>query len=176
MIVSHGSQNLGGNTAARLASTLSPLQIAAVLLVWLRFMRGPATEQRLMVASTAAVCAFIVFGRVLSPQYLIWLAPLVVALPGRRGLAATGLLALAMGLTQIWIPELFWQLTRFEPVPSWAVLGRDLVLLALLATLTWPDRQMRGSLPVGWRPRETTSTAAACDWHGKGEERGSARS
>ncbi len=158
LIVSHGSQNLGGHTAARLASMLSPLQVGAVVLVWLRFVRGPATEERLMVASTAAVCAFVIFGRVLSPQYLIWLAPLVVALPGRRGLAATGLLALAMGLTQIWIPQLFWQLTRFEAVPSWAVLGRDAVLLVLLATLAWPDRPMRRSLPAGSRP-ETASTA-----------------
>ncbi len=152
LVASHGSQNLSGPTAARLASVLSLLQIAAVLLVWLRFVRGPATRQRLLVASTAAVCAFVVFDHVLSPQYLIWLAPLVVALPGPRALVATALLASAMGLTQIWIPELFWQLTRFETVPSWAVLGRDVVLLALLATLAWPDLPVRRSGPVGPRP------------------------
>jgi multisubunit Na+/H+ antiporter MnhF subunit len=139
LIASHGSQNLGGHAAARFASALSLLEIIALLLVWHRFARGPATQQRLLIASTAAVCAIVVFNRVLSPQYLIWLAPLVVALPGRRALAATGLLALAMGLTQIWIPQLFWQLTRFEAVPSWALLGRDLVLLALLATVAWRD-------------------------------------
>ncbi len=161
LIASHGSQNLGGPTAAGFASVQSLLQIAAVLVVWLRFVRGPATQRRLLVGSTAAVCAFVVFDHVLSPQYLIWLAPLVVALPGRRGLAATGLLALAMGLTQIWIPALFWQLTRFETLPSWAVLGRDLVLLALLATVVWLDVPNRASAPIGQRAPETASTAGS---------------
>jgi len=159
LIVSHGSENLGGHTAARFASLLSLLQIAALLLVWLSFVRGRATRQRLLVASVAAVCAFVVFDRVLSPQYLIWLAPLVVALPGRRALVATPLLALAMGLTQIWFPALFWQLTRFETVPSWAVLGRDLVLLALLVTVAWPGMPIRRSLPIAQRQPETASTA-----------------
>jgi hypothetical protein len=159
LLVSHGSENLGGHFAAQLASLLTLLQIAALLLVWLSFVRGPATWQRLLVASAAAVCAFVVFDRVLSPQYLIWLAPLVVALPGRRALVATPLLALAMGVTQIWIPALFWQLTRFETVPSWAVLGRDLVLVALLATVAWPDVPIRRSLPSAPRQPRTASTA-----------------
>ena len=163
LIISHGSENLNGHPAARLASVLSLLQIAAVLLVWLLFVRGPATQQRLLVASTAAVCAFVVFDRVLSPQYLIWLAPLVVALPARRGLAATGLLALAMGLTQIWIPRHLWQLTRFETVPSWAVLGRNLILLALLATLAWPDLPIRRSVRTERRLTKTASTVGGRD-------------
>ena len=158
LIMSHGSENLDGHPAARLASVLSLLQIAAVLLVWLLFVRGPAIQQRLLVASTAAVCAFVVFDRVLSPQYLIWLAPLVVALPAMRGLAATGLLALAMCLTQISIPRHLWQLTRFETVPSWAVLGRVLVLLALLATPAWPDLPIRRSVRIGPRLTKTAST------------------
>lgn len=159
LVVSHGSENLGGHSAAQFASLLTRLQIVALLLVWLSFVRGPATPQRLLVASAAAVCAFVVFDRVLSPQYLIWLAPLVVALPGRRALVATLLLALAMGVTQIWIPALFWQLTRFETVPSWAVLGRDLVLLALLVTVAWPDMPIRRSLPIARRRPATALTA-----------------
>jgi hypothetical protein len=93
-----------------------------------------------LTASAAAVCAFIVFDRVLSPQYLIWLAPLVAVLPGRRGLAAVALLACAMSMTQIYYPLHFDPLKTFEPLESWAVVGRDLVLCALFATLAWPDR------------------------------------
>jgi hypothetical protein len=154
LMVGQGSQNLGGPTAAWLASILTVLQIAALLFVWLSFARGPATRQRLLVASAAAVCAFVVFDRVLSPQYLIWLAPLVVALPGRRALVATVLLASAMAVTQIWIPALFWQLTRFATLPSWAVLGRDLLLVALLATVAWPDTPIRRWLPIAQRQRQ----------------------
>jgi hypothetical protein len=79
---------------------------------------------------------------------LIWLAPLVAVVPGKRGLAATGLLALAMCLTQVWFPQHFPQLKEFLPLESWAVIARNLVLLALFSTLAWPDaavwRALRG--------------------------------
>ncbi len=107
--------------------------------MWGVYAAGKATKERLVVASTAAVCAFIIFDRVLSPQYLIWLVPLVMIVPGRRGLAAIGLLALAMALTQVWFPQNFVELKEFLPLESWAVIARDLVLLALFGTLAWPD-------------------------------------
>ena len=122
---------------------MSVLQIIALLAVWSFYARGPATRDRLLTAGAAAVCAFIVFGRVLSPQYLIWLAPLVVVVPGRRGAAAMAMLACAMCMTQIWYPLHFTALKNFQPLESWAVIGRDLVLLALFGTLAWPDVPLR---------------------------------
>ena len=47
-------------------------------------------------ATPGCVAAFVAFGKVLSPQYLIWLVPLVPLVRGRRGLVASGLLALAL--------------------------------------------------------------------------------
>jgi hypothetical protein len=64
---------------------------------------------------------------------------MTVMVPGRRGLAATVLMALAMGLTQIWFPVNWVALKHFQPLESWAVIGRNLVLLTLLGTLAWPD-------------------------------------
>ena len=135
----HGSDNLDGHPPMQFASVMSVIQALAILGVWGLYAAGKATKERLIVASTAAVCAFIVFDRVLSPQYLIWLVPLVMIVPGRRGLAAIGLLALAMALTQIWFPQDFVELKEFLPLESWAVIARDLVLLALFGTLAWPD-------------------------------------
>ena len=78
----------------------------------------------------------------LSPQFLIWLIPLVPLVRGRRGLAASALLGLALLLTQLWFPIRYWDLAlQFAAFPSWAVLARDLVLLALLATLLVPTRR-----------------------------------
>ncbi len=56
---------------------MSVLQLVGLLAVWGLYALGSATRERLLTAAAAAVCAFIVFDRVLSPQYLIWLAPLV---------------------------------------------------------------------------------------------------
>ena len=152
----HSSDNIDGHPAMELASVMGVLQLAALLAVWLLFARGPATKQRLLTAATAAVCAFIVFDRVLSPQYLIWLAPLVAMLPGRRGVAAMVMLACAMCMTQIWYPLHFVQLKHLQPVESWAVIGRDLVLLAMFGTLAWPDVPIWRKVPT---PVEGSSAA-----------------
>lgn len=140
----HGSQNLAG-TAPEVIGALQTLVQAAVLVaLWIWFARGPAERERLVRASAAAVVAFVAVGKVLSPQYLIWLVPLVPLVRGRRGLAASALLALALVLTQLWFPYRYWELALgFDGVASWLVLGRDAVLLAVLAVLVWPGRASR---------------------------------
>ena len=56
------------------------------------------------------------------------------------------LLAAAMLLTQLWFPYRYWQLALgFAALPSWLVLARDLVLVALLAVLDWPDRAVEAT-------------------------------
>lgn len=131
---SHGSQNLDGGAADALALVSTLLQVGAVLAVWVWYARGPADRDRLLRACAAAVCAFVAFGKVLSPQFLIWLIPLVPLIRGRRGLAASGVLAAALVLTQLWFPYRYWELAlEFDAAASWLVLARDLTLIALLA-------------------------------------------
>lgn len=141
MRTSYGSQNLAGTGPDVLAVLQTVLQLGALFGAWVWFARGPADRERLVRASAAAVCAFIAFGKVLSPQFLIWLVPLVPLVRGRRGLAAGTLLALALVLTQLWFPYRYWDLAaHFDPLMSWLVLLRDLVLAGLFALLLWPDR------------------------------------
>jgi hypothetical protein len=141
---SHGSQNLAGAGPDALAVLQTVLQLATLLGVWVWFARGPADRDRLVRACAAAVCAFVAFGKVLSPQFLIWLIPLVPLVRGRRGLASGGLLAVALVLTQLWFPFRYWDLVlHFRALPSWLVLARDLTLVALLAVLVWPATGLR---------------------------------
>ena len=133
---SHGSQNLAGNGADALAIVFTILQIAVLLWIWTAFARGPGGRGRLVCASAAALCAFVALGKVLSPQFLIWLIPVVPLVRGSRGLWASGLLLTALVLTQLWFPYRYFRLaTDFEPGLSWLLLGRDLVLVALTAML-----------------------------------------
>ena len=137
VISSHGSQNIAGHGAV--AAFFAVLQLATLVALWLAFARGPTTNDRLVRYSAAAVCAFVAFGKVLSPQFLLWLIPLVPLVRGRRGVAATVLLTVALDLTQVWFPRRYWDYVyAFDG--AGAVLVRNLALVALLAVLAWPDR------------------------------------
>jgi hypothetical protein len=135
---SHGSQNLAGAAPDALAATLSALQAVALVAVWILFARGPATRDRLLLASAAALVAFVALGKVLSPQFLIWLIPVVPLIRGRRGLTASVLLAAALVVTQLWFPYRYWDLAlHFGALESWLVLVRDLLLVVLFAVLAF---------------------------------------
>jgi hypothetical protein len=149
---SHGSQNLAGAGPNTVAVVLSVLQLIALLVTWILFARGPATRERLLLASAAALVAFVAFGKLLSPQFLIWLIPVVPLVAGRRGLTASLLLASALVLTQLWFPYRYWELAlHFGALESWLVLIRDLVLVALFVYLARglfdrdPERLTTGS-------------------------------
>ena len=136
-----GSQNLTGNAADTVAAIQGVAQVAALALVWVGFARGPATPERLLRYSAAALVAFVALSRVLSPQFLVWLVLLVPLVGGVRSRAALWLTVLACALTAIWFPALYWELVReFDPLASWLVLFRGLVLVALLAVLTATER------------------------------------
>ena len=135
VVSTFGSQNLDGSLPDALATVLTALQVLALLGVWFLFARSRRTGEQLVAASAAAVTAFVAFGKVLSPQFLIWLFPLVPLVAGRRGLLASALLLVALVLTQLWFPVRYWDLVALDAAPSWLLLARDLTLVALLAVL-----------------------------------------
>jgi uncharacterized membrane protein len=149
VISSHGSQNVAGHGAV--AALAACAQVAALLALWIAFARGPATRERFLRYAAAAVCAFIAFGKVLSPQFLLWLIPLVPLVRGRRGVAATALLTAALVLTQVWFPQRYWDYVGSFHLAG-VVLARDLVLVALLGVLVLPVGVAR-SLGIDHAPR-----------------------
>jgi Glycosyltransferase family 87 len=95
-----GSIDLGGRLPDVVGVLSSVLAVALVILVARAYWRGRDDDRRLVTAWAAAVAAFTVFGKVLSPQYLVWLVPLVPLAAGRKGLWAGVSLLGALALTQ----------------------------------------------------------------------------
>lgn len=139
---SHGSQNVAGNAAGAAAIVTSVLQLALLVWIWTSFARGRGDREALVRSAAAALCAFVAFGKVFSPQFMIWLIPIVPLVRGRRGLWASALLAVALLLTQIWFPFRYFRLAlHFEEGLSWAVLARDLILATVTMLLVMPLRR-----------------------------------
>ena len=132
----HGSQNLVGDPAAVAAVLTSLLQIAVLVWLWVRFARGALDGERLVRYAAAALAAFVALGKVLSPQFLVWLLPVVPLVGGVAGAAASALLVVACLLTRAWFPERYWELVKeFDPTASWLVFTRNLLLVGIVVIL-----------------------------------------
>jgi uncharacterized membrane protein len=109
------------------------LVLLVALVVW-TYVRGPDDDGRLVTAFAAVVAAVVTFAKVLSPQYLTWLVPLVPL----AGVVESALLAVALVLTHLeWnrFVEPHGTIQHWGEVLSWWILLRDLVLVALFAAL-----------------------------------------
>jgi hypothetical protein len=114
------------------------LQAALVVGVWVAYLarRDDRGEAGLFFAvCAAAVTVFVALGKVLSPQFLIWLVPLIALAAGGRGLAAAGAFLFSLVLTQLWFPKRYWDLVDLEPYPTWLLVARNIALLLLAALL-----------------------------------------
>jgi uncharacterized membrane protein len=123
------SYDLTGTLPRVVAGLSSFLQVLAVLLVVWLYRRGRDDPQRLAAAFAAAVAGFLAFTRFFSPQYLVWLVPLVVLLQPLEW----GLTAAALVLAQVW----FFHYRDVFALGGyiWLVALRDLLVVALFAVL-----------------------------------------
>jgi hypothetical protein len=139
---SHGSDNLRGQGATAAATASSALEFATLVAIWIGFTLSPRRD--LVRWSAAAVAAYVAFGKVLSPQFLIWLLPFIPLVRGRRGVLASALLAVALVLTQIEFPFRYLAYAiHLDRSIAAIVFTRDLLLVAILATLAWPVASRR---------------------------------
>jgi hypothetical protein len=137
-----GSQNASGPGAHAVEIATTVAGILALAAVWVLFARGPATGARLVAHSAAAIAALLAFGKVFSPQFVIWLVPFVLLVGGLRGIVSGVLLAAVLGLTQAWFPHEYWRLAQqLAPAQSGELLARDLCVVALFVVLARPDLQ-----------------------------------
>lgn len=146
IVTSFGAQNLAGpgpDAIAR-ASTVIGVGLLAVtyLAIWRR--REQVRERPALVplAITTVLLAFLLSGKVLSPQYLIWLLPSGSLLfPSFRGIAA--LLLVSVVLTQIHFPANYDAFLARHPAAILCVVARNVSLVVAYAwtlALLWSGR------------------------------------
>jgi len=140
------SKDLAGSAAGATAVLISLLQVSAVAASVWWFWHGPRSTDAMLTASAAAVASFVAFGKVLSPQYVIWLLPLAPLVARRVWPAAMALTAGACALTVLYFPWHYAGIRRANDW-VWVLLARNATLVALslllLAHLRLESRQRR---------------------------------
>ena len=119
-----------------------PLLLAAVLVPQLLALRAGALGEhdeggvRGVTAAAAAVLGALIAARVLSPQYLLWLCPLLAVAGGWQGRVG---LVIAAGLTSLVYPVLYTDLVDSETAGHGralaAAVARNVLLVVLYAFL-----------------------------------------
>ncbi len=146
---SFGSQGLAGTGPAVIAGISTAVLIAILAAIawtlWLLLHRARVPgDARLMVAASAAtMVGLLVGGKVLSPQFLVWLLPVGFLVAGRYGPAAAALTGAALLLTFAYFPDRYWDLVALDTWPIAILVLRDSVLIALLAAC-WPRPSIAG--------------------------------
>jgi Glycosyltransferase family 87 len=147
------SWDLAGTAPKVVAVVGSLVEGAAIVAVWLLFARGPREPRDLLLAVAAAVVGFVAFGKVLSPQYMVWVAAAVPLALGRVRPFALGATVAAALLTLYVYGWSYFDLLAAGPT-SWAMLARNVILVTLFCSLLL-------ELAARGRTRAATPAAAA---------------
>jgi hypothetical protein len=131
---------------------MSVLLAAGLCLLWAGLARSRSDPRGdLLRYAAATVATSLVLGTVLSPQYLIWLIPLVPLVGGRRGALASLCFVAAAILTRVWYPDGYSDYDDdLEVGPAALLLARNLALLATTLVLVLPSSWSQ-TLRVGRR-------------------------
>lgn len=141
------SNGLDGGAAPAVAAVFALLQAAAVGAAILLAGRRPPDPARLVLGAFAALLAFVALGKVLSPQFLLWLAPFAAVAWTLGARAVAALAGAALVLTQVEFPSRYFDLVAGDQAASTIVAVRNVLLVAalslLLARLAAPARSRR---------------------------------
>ena len=152
---SHRSDGLEHPAAAALTAVFAALGAAALLALVL--VAGRLREPRgLALAAVAAMAVGASLGKVLSPQFMLWLVPLAALGFAWRMHALAAVTTAAIAATMLWFPERYFDLVDRETAPLVAVAARNLLLLGVLALLV---RELRRMLRVSRAAARSSSPA-----------------
>jgi hypothetical protein len=135
-----GSWSVFGGGADAIAKVQSAVQVVAILLVAWLFARSRRTAQDLLVAVMATVVMFAFLGKVLSPQYLLWVAPFALLFP-----VFVVPLAVACLLTREIFPTHYLGLIEMHDKPIALLAVRNVVLIVIVVLAMRAALRLRAS-------------------------------
>jgi hypothetical protein len=152
-VQSFKSDGLEHPAAAPIAGVSAVVGLALIALFAVSAGRRQSDPRALVLASLGAIAAFATFGKVLSPQYLIWVLPLGGLALAWRHHALAAAVGVATVLTIVEFPSRYFELVDGRSFAVAIVAARDLALVAVVALA------LRASGPAGvsarsrWRGR-----------------------
>jgi len=147
---SYGSVNIGHAGSGLLTVLFGLLLVASIAALTYRAARVNQ-PRALILASLAAVAAFAAFGKVFSPQYVVWLFPLIALGAAWGEWWIAGLAAAATLFTKIEFPGLFNDLVVRKNGTVLLVTERNLAVVLIVGIAVWRL----------WLGQETTGTIEA---------------
>jgi hypothetical protein len=142
-----GGWSVFGGGADATAKIQTAAQFAGIALSAVLFARSRREPWDLVGAAAATLAVGACFGKILSPQFLLWIVPLVVL---ARNWLATGLFAGAMITTHLLFPDRYGGLLAKHDAEIWLLFVRNLALLALVVALV--AAQVRRLVPADGVP------------------------
>lgn len=134
-----GSFEYVSSWTAPLRTVSSLVQLAALAAVYAAFafvrFRSHDDGRRdvqLVTATTLVLLAFIATGKVFSPQYLIWLMPFVVLLPGRLGRRTIVWFLATLAVSQLVFPYYYGSLRHQTAWATFLLTTRNVLIVVLL--------------------------------------------
>ena len=143
-----GSLDLAGRLPFVLASLTTVGAAVAIGWIWYTCRRSLASDAVFVTGLAAAALAFLAFAKVISPQFLTWLLPLVPLVGGRAGRVAAALLLASMALTQLELRG--WEGLHVDAWAAWSLLARNVLLVLLFVVVVRELRRLtQAARPAG---------------------------
>ena len=130
VVFSYGSANIGGTSGVAAAALASTVGLIALVAVWIAGRR-----RDLVLVSATAVAVVLVFGKVLSDQFLLWLFPLIALLTASVGAAAMTVFVAALVITNLIFPSQYLALLQLDRGPIVILALRNVLLVAVCVLL-----------------------------------------
>lgn len=159
------TMEIRGAMADQVGALMNPLLAVSLVLIAVLILaavrRGAPREEILMVGALALVCAMIVFNKVGSPQFMLWLVAVVsvgVAMNGRKWTVPAIAIAAISVLTTLVYPLLYMQLiTALNPGAALLLTVRNALLIVLLCWAVVALSRMARPLQKGRRSQLVTA-------------------